>query len=952
MSDVRPERLADAVADLVVAGDAAGVLALLRDAPERVRSATDGLLPAAVRARRPDGGHPDDVAHVVSRVCLQSPREAAWAGAWALHRDEESTAPVLDLVAAAVATRPPAWRVRYLRAAGQDLTAGLGWSVASRLAAAGAIDAATVDAHLPALWEALSPLTAGAALARGSVTREHLWASLRADRTGTRLSWRPRDVPAAQWWDALVAALGADVPDQRERLVGECLVRLRTVRTAPEARGFLDLLAHLAPTDDEIVRHQGDHLALATAPVPGAVAVGQEAVRRLVALGRLDAEGFLDATADVLARREKGVVRAQVRLVDRAVRAGAVHAGAAAAVLADALDPARPDLAVATAAVLRRCAAGLTAAEVGSLRDTVAQRAPEPWPELAATLGPDLAAPAPEPAATGDDAAPSGEAPADGTGTGDRAPVAGATPVAAPVDLPAPGAVPLVTDVDELGERVARLLEDPEDAVGLEVALAGMLRLRDVRPVAAAALLRRASQREHAWVPRSVGRDLVGLVAQWLDPTGLGRRLPPAPPGLERSGFARSRADVPAGAASRESTSYAPATGVTTSLGWSWTLEVHARVPAVLHRTRLAEVHRLLTEPPGRALLATPTRTDGSLDGDTLLRRLAAQAQHPFPAPARRRWWSRTPAGAGAPDPAVHDLAAALLRLDPADRDAVAASGALEPDAAAALREPAAAWCRVTAPVQGYRQVPAGPASVWQRTAPPGAGAGAALQGWTTTDDVVGTWWDSTHGTDWDRSAGAALAGWVLALPHDPDLLAAHLQPALALWLEKPRASFVPVAAALGATARPLGGPAASALVWLAAFGDVTVRTAAAEAVAAAAHRGTLTGATLGAQLVEVLGPDAGPFVDAGPKANRVAATLADAATLGDAAERTVLDALVVLLPVVRGTRAAADLLELTARLAETRRTPVPLPPGLAAVTSRSTRVAVAARRLRDVTAG
>ncbi|WP_216699383.1 hypothetical protein, partial [Actinotalea ferrariae] len=270
-------------------------------------------------------------------------------------RTAPPAAAALARAARAAASRPPAWRTRMLRGLlvlGPD---GVAWELASRLGEAGALEPFPDGAHLPGLWAAHTPATLAVAIGRRPVVREEAWASLRLDATSTQFFYLAGPDPDLEAWFAdLFRALDVDRPENRDRLVGECLVRLHAVRTVPQARLFVEVLAHLRLEDDEVAARQDRYLALLAASCPSGVKVAHEALRRLLAAGRLDGTGLAEASADVLTRPEKGLVKAHLRLLADALRAGAVALSAAAAVLAEALDPDRPDLAVAVAAVLRR----------------------------------------------------------------------------------------------------------------------------------------------------------------------------------------------------------------------------------------------------------------------------------------------------------------------------------------------------------------------------------------------------------------------------------------------------------------------------------------------------------------------------------------------------------------------------------------------------------------------
>ncbi|MCL7456422.1 DUF6493 family protein [Micromonospora sp. MSM11] len=113
----------------------------------------------------------------------------------------------------------------------------------------------------------------------------------------------------------------------RTALIDQCVGRLFRGGRPHELRGFRRLLDDLTLTDDELADRAGDWARLAAdadAPTAGDAV---RRLRRLIDAGRLDVGLLGDASRDVLARPEKGLVSAQLKHLGQALRSSTDGAG-------------------------------------------------------------------------------------------------------------------------------------------------------------------------------------------------------------------------------------------------------------------------------------------------------------------------------------------------------------------------------------------------------------------------------------------------------------------------------------------------------------------------------------------------------------------------------------------------------------------------------------------------
>ncbi|MDM7832466.1 hypothetical protein [Cellulomonas edaphi] len=519
-----------------------------------------------------------------------------------------------------------------------------------------------------------------------------------------------------------------------------------------------------------------------------------------------------------------------------------------------------------------------------------------------------------------------------GTTSSAPAPVTEAWTPPVPVDV-APRPVEPVRTTDELVDLLVHVLHDPSDPLEVERAVDGMVRLRDV-----------PSGVGHA-LPRS-DDGLSYLVGRWLgeQPTtthdfGSVRRIaythdpstiPPGVPSQRYEGYPMSRFLQADGTYIEHKT-----------VSWSWEHTVERWLPSDLVGARLHELGRLFSGPPV-GILALPTAGHGTVSVDAFLARLRAQVDAGAPLTGR-------------------DVATAIMRVDPADRAALRASGALGEQALIWLdrTEASRTWqWGANEPhtwVNGPTTV--GPLALWTAATPEPADGRPEdpVRWWFDTSTVVDHWGGHLV---WGRRGHGASSSALLHLPSHPDVAAVHLQPEVITSIEDPDADLGGVLRAMADRRVPLGGPATDLLLWAGSYRSARTRAASAEAIATAARGGVLDGCVLGEGILRLVGPGAGPFLQSSfhlepepPKLTRIAATLADAARIDEHGELAVLTAVVTCLPVLRVLRGGVALLEIAAGIAERCGLRVALPEPLDALARgrASTRTAQEARRLAGV---
>ena len=735
--------------------------------------------------------------------------------------------------------------------------------------------------------------------------------------------WRLFSVPEAGaeldcgytgWEDALVT-LAAEGEISRDQLLDACLDTF--IRDFPpnHVGWYLTLHDQLAPSRDEKAARAGKYAALLSATSKTGVTLGQRECGALLDAGLLDPRTFLAASTAALLFPQKSAATAQLKLIGALIKAHPDMRDEALATAAAAFQHPREDVQAAALTLIKKHGVPAAGAARAAIESLAAALSPVIMPE-AASLG---LAPA--------------------TGTGAALPVRDDEREPAPSlrDRPLDG----VEDPGALVRLLARLIEDASDALAVERAVAGAVRLASLplaeRARLAGPLLKRA--REQSWGPDAVwlhcGTEgqVALLTIAWATaelhvrtyPDWMDEEEPDIWPPLE------SRPD--------------PA-------DWDPADPRHGVLDA-----RLWEACHLIVAGPGGPLLAEPEFADGTISQATLAWRLA-------------RW---RPGSGGPPR---NDVESALLRLA-LDADeafwqswdaapVVAAGEAPSAQQARAMYDEGHVACEfepVFVPASEARrpeQRRQPPRALGRLRAPgPGRGPdGDPGAGWTSRC------WRALAVDPADPERGA-LGGYIggfgpgrdlpLLLPHQPELVAANLILPLSDGLASGRshpaareaAECLPaVGVAMGST---FGRMCHLALVTAMASASADTRIAAASAWAQVALDGRLDPGLAAAAITD--GVSANVF-----KLNRIAegmghAALDPAATAGIAA--ACLAASASLLPA--GPPGLHLLLELAARCVTAIAGPVlpPLPVAIAdlAASRDRTKLGEAARRLARLVA-
>jgi hypothetical protein len=558
--------------------------------------------------------------------------------------------------------------------------------------------------------------------------------------------WRLFSVPEAgaaldggyTGWDEALVTLAAAGAINRDRLLDACLDVF--IRDFPANHvGWYDKLhGQLAPSRDEKAARAGKYLALLSASSKTGLTLGQRECGALLDAGLLDPRAFLAASAAALLFPQKSAATAQLKLIGTLIKAHPEVRDDALATAAAAFQHDREDVQAAALNLIKKH---------GVPADEAARAAVE---SLAAALSPVIAP----------DAAALGLAPA--TSPSAVLPV---PPVGDDATEPAPSVrdngVDYVEDPGELVQLLARLIEDAPDALAVERAVAGAVRLASL-PLAqrrrfAGPLLKRAREWNSGW-------DL-----GWHDCGTEGRLA------LLTIAWATGEFNVrayPGWMDEEEPNIWPPLESKPDPADWD-----PADPQAGVLGARLWEACLLIIAGPGGPLLAEPEFADGTISHATLLRRLA-------------RW---RPGSGG---PARNDLESALLRLAHGADDAfweswdaapvVMAGEAASASAARAMYDEANVVCEFESVF-----VPAGEAARPEQLRQPPRALGRLIApgrlrvpaGSSGTESVSRCW--RALAVDPADPQRGALGGYIggsgfsrellLLLPHQPELVAANL---------------------------------------------------------------------------------------------------------------------------------------------------------------------------------
>ncbi len=890
------------VPELTSAPDLPGLVAVIFD--RIVRDQRDGRYAAADRVREQWHATRNKPAFLAASLGLAGGVASAHIAAdrcdpWCQPGSDD-----LDAIAGVLADRRPPWLAELVRRKLRDRSdLGLGsWNLARALVRLGVIER-------PDIPEYTTKMAAALCLRMGSggpddwfVVRNPLTSLLDDPGLLDDEIWRLFTVPDValmlargdgRWEDALVTLAERGRLD-RDRLLDACLDAF-TMDFAPSRVGwYVTFHDRLEPSLSEMAARAGRYLRLLAAGAKPGIALGQKACGRLLEAGLLPPEDLLAASGPALLFPLKTVAAAQLKLVAKVATAPWPLTDRALATAAVAFGHQRLDIQEAALKLIAQWGLPEEDPERGTITELAASLAPALAREAAA-----LGVLAPKP-------------PAGSYALQIQEPEPPPMVLAAAEALPPP-----LDDPDELVQLLTQLMEDASDALALERAVAGAVRLCVLPPGQrarlAGPLLKRAERRlredyDGPFSGHEIVADVAALTVTWA--TGQ----------VPETGAAMR----PAGCEERETVLRSG----------------QARVMAGILTARIWEACMLISGGRPALLLAEPEFATGAIGPDRLLDRLRSWADEDLPR---------------------YDLETALVRLVPGLDDAFwSAWGAMHPASLPAARDayrqghtplafepqiglPWRPWWRNSGaqlPVVVARILP--PADAAHAQSSPGSSCWTLL---TALDHPLRDFYRN-YGERWYIGAGyqAMVAGWPLLCPWQPELAAAHLLHPLSDGLQ-PGSTWAGTAAtavsSLSVSGHRLGEVGHLALLTGLASAEPYVRIAASEAWARAAAGGQLD-PRLAADAI-VAGVAGRAF-----KLNRVAGALENASHEQAAGRQ-----------VVAMTFAAADrliparpanlhlLLELAARIGAATGTPAP-PAAIAqlAAGKATSRLAAAARLL------
>ena len=807
----------------------------------------------------------------------------------------EPTEAELGTIAGVLADRQPPWLADFAdRRLSDRHNLGLNsWALVRALVRLGAIERPGVPQYLTKMPGALCKRVPAGDRMRDWHVVVHPQNALLADPGLLDDEvWRLFAVPDAAaelarydgCWEEALVALSEQGRLDRGRLIDACLDAF-TLDFAPSRVGwYVSFHERMEPSLSEMAVRADRYLRLlATGAKPG-IALGQKACGRLLEAGLLPPEDLLAASGPALLFPLKTVAATQLKLVARVATEPWPLTDRALAAAAVAFGHQRLDIQEAALKLIAHW--GLP--EEDPERGTII--------ELAASLAPALAR---EAAALG---------------LPDRSrPVHLQVPVTVPAGTAGGESLPPpLDDPDELVQLLTQLMEDPSDALAVERAVAGAVRLCALpaaeRARLAGPLLKRAERRlredyDGPFSGYATASDIAALTLAW----GTGRVPDPRPV-------------RPWGSEDRETVLRSG----------------QAKTMAGILTARIREASALVACGRPVQLLAEPESERGVIGPDRLLDRLASWAGEPLPR---------------------YDLEVALLRLRPGlDEEFWSAWSALHPSSQPGARR---AYHQGLASLDFEPQVglpgdhqsangPVGPdpVVVARITEPPPADGSRCWQLLTALTRPLRDFYRD-YGERWYVTSRyqTVVAQWPLLCPWQPELAAAHLLRPLSECLTSGPTWAATAATAVGGLSHgghPLGRVGHLALLTGLASAEPYVRIAAA---------GVWTKASLDGRLDPGLAADA---IVAGVngrafKPNRVADAL-EYASHEQAAGRQI----------VAMTFAAADrliparpanlhlLLELAARIGAATGTPEPPATIAQLAEGRATsRLAAAARLLR-----
>jgi hypothetical protein len=725
------------------------------------------------------------IAHIMADRC-----DAWW----------EPTAAELVTIAGVLADRQPPWLADFVGRKLRDRhELGLGsWILARALVRLGAIERPGVPQYTTKMPAALCERVLAGNLTRDWHVVVHPQNALLADPGLLDDEvWRLFTVPDAAaelarydgCWEEALVALSEQGRLDRGRLIDACLDAF-TLDFAPNRVGWYVTFHDLVnPSLEEMAARSARYLKLLATGSRPAIKLGQKTCGRLLGAGLLPPEDLLAASGPALLFPLKTVAAAQLKLIAKVAAAQTPVTDRALATAAMAFGHQQLDVQEAALELIARWGLPEDEPELGTITGLAASLAPALAREAAALGLParSCALHVPDP-----ESAPG-------------------VPAAAEA-LPPP-----LDDPDELVRLLTQLMEDASDALAVERAVAGAVRLCALpgteRARLAGPLLKRAERRlredyDGPFSGREIAADMAALTLTW----GTGRVPDPRPV-------------RPWGSEDRETVLRSG----------------RPRTMAGVLTARIREACTLIADGRPVRLLAEPEFGSGAIGPDRLLSRLGS-------------WTER--------ELSRYDLETALLRLMPGMDEAFwsAWSGVH----AASLPAARHAHTEGGAPLGFEPQIgpPGAPAWRYNRagmlpvvvarilrspgravpgTAPAGSHCWARL---TALDHPLRDFYrDYGERSYIAGSYQALVAGWPLLCPWQPELAAAHLLRPLSEGLTSGSTWAATTATAVGGLSvsrHPLGEIGHLALLTGLASAEPYARIAAAEVWARAALDGRL----------------------------------------------------------------------------------------------------------------
>jgi hypothetical protein len=713
-------------------------------------------------------------------------------------------------------------------------------------------------------------LLARAILADPGLLEHEIWRLFTDPGAGkemeARLFWG-RLTYGEQWADALLELAGRGHLD-RDRLLDECLDAFLRDFPPNHVSWYASFHDRLEPSPDEVAARSARYLALLAAPGKPGVALGQRMCDALLDAGRsdagrLDPEAFLAASGPALLFPQKSVATAQLKLIGKLAASRPQAKDSALATAARAFGHQREDVQAAALKLI---------AKHGLPHDAAARAAVI---ELASALSPVLR---PDAKAVGLPSAPQTS----------PAPAGPAIPGTARARQTAPAQrVAAVAEPAELVQLLAQLMEDASDAIVVERALAGAVRLAALplpeRGEISGPLLKRARKQGLSDFSGPFSGHTIRADMGWLTLTWGTGKLPPAST-MEDLGWHPRGYDKP------------------------W----RSRRPQILSgilSARIGEACTLIAAGRAFPLLAEPEFADGRISPAELTARQA-------------RW------AAAEVTPCCYDLEAARLRAAPGTDEELAL-------------EPFGSLPRILFHEALWRR---------QRFTKDSTGVYARLARVPKSTPAPSCWpllTNLAHPFDNRRFAlqhsgvrlDEMIAAWRLLCPHDPELIAAHLLSPLSDGLRPGRNAAVTAIQGLASLTGAFGKICHLALVTGLSGAAAEVRIAAADAWSQLAGEGRLD-PIIAAQAIE-LGVTRGAI-----KLSRIADGLGHAAPDPVASAYAVQACLTATAALLPAKPAGLHLLLELAAQATFRRPELPAQVAALARSKETSKLAEAARRL------